>query len=195
MTIPHGLVLQDKESSMGRRENGRELVIVAERNVLDNLKLLGIRPSEFYTDFGLFCNRLSYFSDVVVVVLFTGTHGFSKKKVVDVLNDKSPIFKKNNVKVVVMSDTILSACSDYFYYEGLPVSFVRMIKKKKANKKDTIVDIWGTLDYVPSEKTRVFLKDEDADELLKSVPSRDSDVLGKRVQVPKASSILGYGKK
>lgn len=173
-----------------RTKKGKELIVVAERDVLSSLKKLGIRPSSFYTDFSQFVKSSAYFSDAIVVVLFTGTHGFSKKKVIDSLTELSAIFKKNDVRVVVMSDTLLPACNDYFYYTGLPVSFVRMIKKKKANKNDTVVDIWGTLGYEPAENTRVFLKDSNVDELLKSVPTRDMEVLRDRVQVPKASTIL-----
>lgn len=173
-----------------QKEIGKELIVVAERNVLPSLKALGIRPKEFYTDFDLFCKKSVYFHDSIVVVLFTGTHGFSKKRVIDQLDEMKPNLTQSNIKVVVMSDTILSGCSEYYYYEGLPVEFVRMIKKKTANKNGTVVDIWGTLGYTPSEKTKVFLKDSNADELLKSVPSQEDDALRHRIQIPTMESIL-----
>lgn len=173
-----------------QKEDSKELIVVAERDVFSSLRALGIKPKEFYTDFDLFYKKSVYFHDSIVVVLFTGTHGFSKKRVIDLLDEMNPSLTRNNVKVVVMSDTILSGCSDYYYYEGLPVEFTRMIKKKTANKNGTVVDIWGTLGYIPAKETKMFLLKSDADALLKSVPSMDEDILRNRVQIPTMKAIL-----
>ena len=141
-----------------QKENSKELIVVAERDISSSLKALGIKPKEFYTDFDLFYKKSVYFHDSIVVVIFTGTHGFSKKRVIDLLDEMNPSLTRNNVKVVVMSDTILSGCSDYYYYEGLPVEFTRMIKKKTANKKAFKGVNKKMVIKVPKKMKKVYVK-------------------------------------
>lgn len=127
----------------------RNLVLLSEIDCLDMLNQRGVYPSEYFTSFEAFKNRLSFFSDAVIVCILAGTCAFSKRHILEtcmVLQNRADDDFDNGInEVFILSDTVLPNCKTHYYlYRDVPFSFTRY---RGWSKKETNLDIWGSLKY------------------------------------------------
>lgn len=131
-----------------------KLVVLSEINCLGYLQRNGISPMEFYTDFAQFKNRSVSFQDVTVLVIFAGTCRFSKRLVlefVQVLRKRVESEYDNGiVSCIVLSDTVLPSCSDYFLYRNTPLDCVEFNKWKSIGAEGEIYDLFAGVENAPS---------------------------------------------
>lgn len=164
-----------------------KLVILAERNILSYLVGIGVKPYEFYTDVETFKKRAPLFDDVKLVIIFSGTCGFSKRYVVRMANSlKSRVDNADDtglVSVTVLSDTFLPQCEEYYRYSGTPINF-RLYSGWTLQARD-IVEFWKDFDYTLTDETcGVYLrKSVTADDVRKQIESK-TDYSGV-IKIPK----------
>lgn len=140
------------------------LVILAERDILDWLRNNGVKPKEFYTDLEQLKKRASIFKDTRIVIIFSGACGLSRKKVGDFVDLIEKRIKNPNdngvLSIDIMSDTKNKVFERYMLYENNPLSDIDVYNgKAKIGEND---DFLTELDYERCEETRKFLKDNKA---------------------------------
>ena len=164
-----------------------KLVILAERNILSYLVGIGVKPYEFYTDVETFKKRAPLFEDVKLVIIFSGTCGFSKRYVVRMANSlKARVDNTEDtglVSLTVLSDTYLPQCEEYYKYSGTPINF--MLYSGWTLKSKDIIEFWKDFDYAPNEDTcSVYLrKPVTADEVRKQIESKTD--YSEAIKIPK----------
>ena len=152
-----------------------KLIILSERNTLAYLENKGIKPSEFYTDYATFKERLPFFKNVTIVIIFSGACSFSQKRVLDsvaIINNRLVDEYDTSIDAFyVLSDYTLSACKKYYKYDYEPKKFIEYSGKKIVSKEE--IDIWSKLDYEEATSpTRVFLETASYTSALESVKTK-----------------------
>lgn len=135
-----------------------KVVVLSEIDCLGYLRAHGFYPSEFYTDIELFRTRSMFFNDVIVMVLYAGSCIFSKKKVEDLtktLHERAISDETGISDLIIVSDSILAHCDDYFLYQNNPLTCVRYSGWKPTSGLFNLVN----LDYDKSPETTTYLLD------------------------------------
>lgn len=174
-----------------------KLLVLSEIDCRDFLTSRGIHPDEFYTDFMLFKNKSSIFSDCDIIILFAGSCHFSKRHVLDIIKTLQKRASNEDdlgiKSVTVVTDVFLPSISKYYKYQGVLSNISEYSGWKLVNKKS---DIW---DKVPKGKegiaTLSYLTNYDNGDVYnlkdsyKSSLSEDSE-LRSLIKKPKFDSIL-----
>lgn len=135
-----------------------KVVVLSEINCIKYLRAHGFQPDEFYTDIELFRTRSVFFNDVIVVVLYAGSCIFSKRKMDELtktLNERAMSEDTGIADLIIVSDSILPHCNDYFLYQNSPLSCVRYSGWKPKSGLFNLVN----LSYEKSEVTTAYLID------------------------------------
>lgn len=173
------------------------LVVLSEINCIAYLQKHGIVPSEFYTDFELFKNHAVSFSDTVVLCLFAGTCRFSKRRVLEycgVLRKRMESEYDKGIKdVVVLSDTVLPTCSDYYLYNNTPIKCAKFKKWKSVGSLVNLTDVLSGANF--DTKTDIYLLPNDFginDEALARVRTKSEYELQLRekIRAPKVEAVF-----
>ena len=137
-----------------------KLIILSETNNLEYLRKHGIYPSKFFTDIKMFEKMASFFHNVNVCCILTGSCSFSRRKLNEVFNfmqERIDDEDSNSIKeLLIFSDTDTFDREYYRYTKSL--GCVTKMKGKKVIKQD--VNPWKTLEFLPSVQTDTFLRDE-----------------------------------
>lgn len=99
-----------------------KLLVLSEIDCSDFLHSIGVYPDEFYTDFMLFKNHASSFSDADIIVLFAGSCQFSKRHVLDIVRTLQKRADDENDSGVnsltVFTDVFLPSVKRYYKFQG-----------------------------------------------------------------------------
>lgn len=172
-----------------------KLIVLSEVNCLKILEYKGLQLDEFYTDFNLFRNRSSSFTDANVVIIFTGSCRFSKKHVfetIKVLEARVNEEYDNGIKsVTVISDSMLPSVNKYYKFQG---SLDNISEYSGWSLKKKTSDIWGRIPKGSGEPVQLFLTDFDTGNInnlkISQVSLHSSDEsLRKLIRKPDFSSI------
>lgn len=165
-----------------------KLVVLSEINCLGYLRAHGLCPDEFYTDIELFRTRSMFFNDVIVMVLYAGSCIFSKRKVEDLtktLHERAISDDAGVADLIIVSDSVLPHCKDYFLYQNNPLNCVRYSGWKPTSGLFNLTN----LDYDKSEVTKTYLVDsdyginEDALKAVRNVDQSEQDLIA-LIKVP-----------
>lgn len=129
--------------------------------MLGYLQKHGIVPAELYTDFELFRNKAVTFNNTVVMFLLAGTCRLSKRRVLDCAATLERRAESNLgiENVIILSDTVLTTCKNYYMYNDSPL---KCIQFSKAKAKGSLVSLGDLLDGVEmSNSTELFLLSND----------------------------------
>lgn len=155
----------------------KKLVILSERNILNYLKGLDIRPYSFYTDFNLFKTKSQYLMNSVVLVIFSGACNFSVKQVCDCIKDlkarANKVADNGVLDVVTISDFKISSLNDYYIFDSDITQLTRYNGKELYISKDSTimqhlkikpehVNLLDRLDYDKSDEVKEIFLDIDS---------------------------------
>lgn len=133
------------------------LVILAEKDISVWLGRHGIKYRLLCTDFQKFRSLIEDIEDAVVCCVFSGTCNFPKKAVVAFLEE---LKEYDNVKdTVILSDTFLSFCKDYYKYVGEPIYFDRYNRFTKTTLEKR--KVWDKLDCGEPQVSEKVLQEAD----------------------------------
>lgn len=139
------------------------LIVLSERNILDWLNNKGIKPHSFYTDLQAFKDDINTVENSVIMCIFSGTCKLSKRYVVSLLKEIEELRDSGeyaNIKdVVILSDTFLPSCRNYYKYIGKPQDFLHYDRYKKLSKETQ--DVWGSYEFTNPVYTNVVLEEDD----------------------------------
>lgn len=188
-----------------------KLIVLSERNILNYLLGIGLKPYAFYTDFEAFKSKSQLFTDnCVILVIFSGACAFSVKRVSDCID--TLIARVNNPNdngisdVVVFSDFTITRLKDYYKFTDNPIEGVRYNGKEIYIGKDISllqhlkiepqkVKLTERLKYEPSEKVEeIYLEIESykkACEVLKVVNTDEQDLKSK-IKIPEWKFVHKY---
>lgn len=166
-----------------------KVVVLSETNCIKYLRAHGFYPAEFYTDLELFRKRSVFFNDVIVVLIFAGTCIFPRKKMEEIrvlMENRADSDDKSIVDLIVISQTVLPYCKDYFVYEDTPLLCIRYNGTKKVSNVFNICK----LEYEQANRTITFLSDQDygfSPTALANVRNRDEDeeTLKSLIKIPR----------
>lgn len=166
-----------------------KLVILAENNCIKYLREHGLYPSEFYTDVEMFKERSMFFNDVTVLMLFSGSDVFSHKQadeLIRLLDDRALSLDKAVSDLIILSNTVMPNCKDYFLYQNTPFSCVRYSKAKPTSGTFDLHE----LQYEHAKTTVTYMRDADygfapdALERVRQNAHADDDILS-LIRIPK----------
>lgn len=137
------------------------LVVFAERDITQWLARRGITPCRYYLSLQRFKEELNEIENSVIMIIFSGTCRLSKRYVVSLADEiRSGIEDGtyNNVKeVIVLSDTFLPSCRDYYKYSGSPKTFLHYDRYKKESTQQE--KIWENYSFARYDYIDI-IKDE-----------------------------------
>lgn len=137
-----------------------KLVVLSETNNIEYLRKHGIYPSKFFTDIKAFEKMASFFHNVKVCCILTGSCSFSRRKLNELFNfmqERIDDEESNSIKeLLIFSDTDVFDREFYRYTNS--IGCVNKMKGRKVLKQD--INPWKTLEYMPCKSTDVYLRDE-----------------------------------
>lgn len=137
-----------------------DLIVLAERDIRNLLKINRIYPSLLCTSIEAMIPRLPYIIDSHVVIMFNGLCEFGIPNVVELYKTmlKQVGGDKNIRSINVLTDVSLRDFETYYRYRGIQIRKTSKIEREKEVKKD--VDIWNLLKYDKSNDCE-FISDRD----------------------------------
>ena len=164
------------------------VIVLSEINCLDYLKFIGITPDEFYTDYNLFKKKAFTFRDATVICIFAGTCRFSKRVVLETMTAIEKRSVEDSLRVLILSDTLLPQCPDYFVYSNSVGTCIEYSGTKAISKQKNLK---GEIGYKPAYiLTDIFLDGNDLGLNYKALEKVREKVeyeeqLRKQIKVPK----------
>lgn len=137
-----------------------KLIILSETNNLDYLRKHGIYPSQFYTDIKVFEKMSSFFNNVKVCCILSGSCSFSRRKLNELLKFMRERIEDTESRsidsLLIFSDTDVFD-SEYYRHSGNLGCVTQMVGKKVIK---TCVNPWSGFEYEPCKDTVTYLRDE-----------------------------------
>lgn len=151
------------KASVGKsdlHEEQSKLIVLSETNNLDYLRKHGIYPSQFFTDMQMFEKMSSFFRNVKLCCILTGSCSFSRRKLNEMftfVQERIDDEESNSIKeLLIFSDTDVFDREYYRYTNSL--GSVNLMKGKRTLKEG--INPWKTFEYQPSKETVEFLRAE-----------------------------------
>ena len=158
-----------------------KLVVLSETDNLDYLRKHGIYPSQFFTDLKSFEKMSSFFHDVKVCCILSGSCAFSRRKLSELINfmqERINDSESNSIKeLYIFSDTDVFK-GDYYRHNG-NLGCVDLMRGKKTIEKG--INPWKTLQFEPSATTVRHLRDEHKGNVSSALRSYHGRVQSKKV--------------
>lgn len=137
-----------------------KLIVLSETNNLDYLRKHGIYPSQFYTDIKAFEKMSSFFNNVKVCCILSGSCSFSRRKLNELLSFMKERIEDSESKsieeLLIFSDT--DTFDSEFYRHAGNLGCVTQMKGKKVLKQG--INPWKDFKYEPAKETVTYLRDE-----------------------------------
>lgn len=160
-----------------------KLVVLSEINNLDYLRKHGIYPSQFFTDIKAFEKMSSFFHNVKVCCILSGSCSFSRRKLGELFNfcqeriDDSE--SKSIEELIIFSDTDVFK-REYYRHSG-NLGCVDLMDGKKTIKQG--INPWKTFQFEPSLETVEYLREEHRGQIQSALESYHNRVNTRRSEI------------
>lgn len=160
-----------------------KLVVLSEINNLDYLRKHGIYPSQFFTDIKAFEKMSSFFNNVKVCCILSGSCSFSRRKLNELFNffqERIDDSESSSIEeLLIFSDTDVFK-GDYFRHTG-NLGCVTQMRGKKVIKQG--INPWKNLQFEPSAETVEYLREEHRGQIHSALESYHNRVNSRKTEI------------